>query len=441
MFVRKALIAGNLGCVCMLGRKRMVGFPALKSPDEALQGIRANLRNPSLETLNQSIDECLGRICAEDVLSPVDVPAFNRSAVDGYAVVASDTLSASPTNPMELRVVGELEAGASLDRLPTVKRGETIQILTGAPSPLGADAVVMVEYAKRTGDHVDIQRPVAPLQNVSKKGEDYSRGDLVMKKGTRVKPWHIAALASLNITSLLVYRRLRISILSTGEELVDPGTQLPAGKIINSSKPMLKALALESGCEPIDLGTVSDELELTSKKIAEGLEIADMVIVTGGTSLGERDLVPEAINSLGRPGLIVHGMKIRPAKPTGVGFVKGKPIFMLSGFPVSALIGFQLLVLPTVQLIQGSFQEVVPQIRARLTRRVTTPAGTRSFVRVKVVKEDGSYAIEPLMLTGSGLLSTLTKANALLVVPEGVEGFDEGEEVVAEMIQAPEAAV
>ncbi|PUA34265.1 MAG: molybdopterin molybdenumtransferase MoeA, partial [Candidatus Terraquivivens tikiterensis] len=361
---------------------------------------------------------------------------FDRSAVDGYAVVAEDTFGSSPSNPVELRVVGKAYAGMRPSDTLRVDRGEAVEIYTGAPLPCGANAVVMLEHTNRlSGDSVEVLYPVSPYQNVSRKGEDYKKGELVIKGGTRIRPWHIGALAALNIPKVKVLRKPRVAVLSTGSELVEVGSDLKMGDVVNSSRPMLKSLLREIGCDVLDLGTVPDELERIKESIREGLRAADALVVTGGTSVGELDLVPEAINSLGKPGLVVHGIAMRPAKPTGFGVIDGKPVFILSGLPVAALVGFQNFVKPSIQMMLGLQDEPKLTVRGRLTRRVANPHGVRSFVRVKVIREGDAYYIEPLMLTGSGLISTLTKANGMLVLPEDVEGYDEGEEVEVELFQ------
>ncbi|MCX8200865.1 MAG: molybdopterin molybdotransferase MoeA [Candidatus Caldarchaeum sp.] len=418
-----------------MSRRKMTGFPTLVTVDEALSTLfdKTKIHEPIVE--NVPLEESLGRICAEDVLSPVNVPSFDRSAVDGYAVKAVDTFGASPTNPVTLSIAGSSHAGMKKDEIPEIGSGQAVEIYTGAAIPVGADAVVMAEYVRKHGDgFVEVIRQVHPFQNVSRVGEDYRVGDVVVEKGVRIRSWHIGALASLNITRVPVYRKLRVGVLSTGGELVEPGEKVEEGQVVNSSKPMLKALVIENGCDAVDLGTVEDELDVVASRIAEGLKKCDMLIVTGGTSIGERDVVPEAVNRVGEPGVVFHGVRIRPAKPTGAGVVDGKPVFMLSGYPVSAMIGFTLFVKPLIEKAYNQRPAIPHKIRARLTRRVPNQSLTRSFVRVKIEKTATGFVVEPLMLTGSGLLSTLTKANGILVVPENVEGYDEGEEVEVELL-------
>ena len=411
----------------------MEGFPSLLSVEEALKRLRASVTHRVRELEEVGLLEAVSRVCAEDVRAPIDSPPFDRSAVDGYAVIAEDTFGASLNNPVELKMVGSAYPGMDVARLPRLSRGEALKLMTGAPLPPGANAVVMVEDTVRRGEVVEVVKPVHPYRNVSRRGEDYRAGEVVVGKGTKIRPWHVAALASLNISRVRVLRRARVGVLSTGSELIEVGEEVKPGKIMNSSKPMLLALLEEEGAEGVDLGIVADDLELIKAKILEGIRGADALIVTGGTSVGELDLVPEAVSALGE--VIVHGLMMRPGKPTGFGVIEGKPVFMLSGFPVAALVGFQLLVRPALSLMLGYKEEPRLRIRGRLTRRVATPPSTRSYVRVKVKRAGGEVLVEPLMLTGSGLLSTLTEANGLLIVPEDLEGFEEGEFVEVELFQ------
>jgi len=404
------------------------------SVDEALAVIKRHL-SIGVEVDEVALEDALDMVAGEDIRATWDVPPFDRSAVEGYAVMASDTISATPTNVVELAIVGRSEAGSRPQDLPIVANGKCVEILTGGPLPSGANAVVMVEHTKRMDDVAMILRPVAPWQNVSRRGEDFVVGDVVIQRCTRLRPWHIGALASVNAVKLRVQRGLKVAVLSTGDELKEPGEKLEAGDILNSTKPMLKALIRDRGCMPLDLGTVPDELERIKDGIAQGLRAAALVLTTGGTSLGEKDQVPEAVNELGQPGVVVHGVLMRPAKPTGVGFIGTKPIFMLSGYQVAALIGFEAFVDPAINYMRATPPEVRPVVRARLDRRVATSVGVRSYIRVRLHRHREGYIAEPLRLTGSGILSSMTKANGILVVNEQLEGYDEGDEVEVTVIQ------
>ncbi len=413
----------------MSQRAHMIGFHKLYSFDEALSKIKNTLRPIELDIIEVPIENANGMIIATDITAPFDLPPFNRSAVDGYAVIAEDTYSASPTNPIVLNIKGVIKAGDDPKNFEPIKTGEAYEIYTGGFLPQGANAVIMAEFTHKDNNHVNVYKPVAPWENVSRAGEDFIKGDIVVKKGTKLKAWHIGAIASFNIRSVKVYRRLRVSLISTGNEVREIGADLKPGEIVESSKPMLKALLNEDGHEPIDLGIVPDDFEKISETIRKALKLSDCVIITGGTSLGKTDLVPDVINSICKPGIIVHGIAMRPAKPTGIALCENKPIFMLSGFPVAAIIAYMVIIRPTLRILLNLPEEPLPKIKAKLSRRIATPVGFRSFMRVIVKKTKEGYIAEPLRLTGSGILSTLTKANGLLVILENIEGFEEGEEV------------
>ncbi|MCL7393319.1 MAG: molybdopterin molybdotransferase MoeA [Thaumarchaeota archaeon] len=409
-------------------RERLRGFSKLTSIEDAQEMLRNKVTYRIIDVEEVELGAATGRICGEDIRAPMDSPAYDRSAVDGYAVVAEDTFGASPTNPVELKLVCRIELGAAPSCLPEIRRGEAAEVPTGGPIPRGANAVVPFEHAKRINGRLEVYEQVRPLQNISRRGEDYRSGEIVLRRGWLIKPWHVAALASLGFRSLRVIRRPRVAILSSGGELVEPGERLAPGRVYNCTKPMIWAMLTFYGAEPIDLGTVPDDVDLIYERISEGLKVSDAVIVTGGTSVGERDLVPEAISRIGE--IAVHGLAIRPGKPMGFATASGKPVFMLSGFPVAALIGFQELVIPALEHMLGCKFDPPPRVSGRLTRKVASPPGIRTYVRVRVFRSaDGEVLIEPLRVTGSGILSTLTRGNGLLIIPEELEGLDEGSKV------------
>ena len=417
----------------VLDLRRMKGFKTLSGVSEALKKLTKAVVHRIGEVEEVELIDALGRICAERIKATMDTPPYDRSAVDGYAVIAEDVFGASPTNPIKLKLVGRVIAGSAPSTTPRVERGEAVEIMTGAPMPHNANAVVMAEDVEIVEDGIEVLKPVHPYQNVSRRGEDFKRGEIVIERGVRVKPWHIGALASLNIRKLKVLRRPRISVLSTGDELIELGEELKPDKIINSTKTMLMAFLLEEGCTPLDLGIAGDDVDEIYSKILRGLRESDGVIVTGGTSIGVKDLVPEAVKRLGE--IVFHGLRMRPGKPTGAAVSNGKPIFMLSGFPVAATIGFEVLVRPILAHMQGCMVEPRPKIRGTLIRRVVNPPNIRSYVRVRVFKSDDKVMIEPLRLTGSGILSSLTRGNGLLIIPEELEGYDEGDIVEVELLQ------
>lgn len=409
----------------------MKGFRTIITYSEALKLIYEKISVKDLEVEEVDLYDSLGRYAGRDIVAQFDIPPFDRSAVDGFAVKAFDTYGASENNPLELRLVGRVIAGDSIDRIPEIKRGEAVKIFTGAPLPRGADAVVMAEHAIEERDRVLILRPVAPYQNVSRRGEDFRVGETIVRRGSKIRPWHIAALAAQNITRIPVFRRLRVGVLSTGSEIVEPGERFDpeSGKIINSSKPLLISLIRETGCEAIDLGTVPDNTDIIRDRILQGVDNTDLLITTGGSSVGEQDLVPEVIRDIEGSQIVFHGVRIRPGRPIGLAIVKNKPVFILSGYPVAVLVGFQFFIRPYILSLYRAREEPQPMVRGRVVRRISNPHSTRSFVRVRVTKRDNEILVEPLAITGSGVLSTLTEANGILVIPEDLEGFDEGDYV------------
>ncbi|MBC7091742.1 MAG: molybdopterin molybdotransferase MoeA [Nitrososphaeria archaeon] len=406
-------------------------FKTLKGVDEALSLIKLSVKDIVLDCIEIDVKNSLHYFPAEDILAQQDVPNFDRSAVDGYAVISNDVIGSSPTNPIVLKVVQKIYADTNFDILKPINHGEASIVYTGAPLPPNADAVVMFEDTKFDGLMVQVFRPVSPYQNVSRKGEDFSKGSIVVEKGTLIRPWHLAALLSTGLDKIRVYRRIKVGVLSTGSELTE---KYNVSGIVNTTKPLLLSLVSEEFCEAKDFGTVPDDREAIREKILQALPEVDILLTTGGTSVGATDLVSDAILSIKGSKLIFHGVRVRPGRPTGMALVNGKPVFMLSGYPVASFTGFEVFVKYTINLLRSSRQLDYPKIRARLSRRLAKPVGVKAYVRVKVFKVGEEYVAEPLRLTGSGLLSTLTRGNALLVIDENVEGYDEGEVVEVQLI-------
>ncbi len=406
------------------------GFKELTPVDRAIESVKALVKHkPSI--VEVPISEALGRYVAEDIVAPFDVPPFNRAVVDGYAVRSRDTFGASPSNPIVLKVKGFIGVG----EFPTfsINEGEAVEISTGAPIPPGADAVVMYEKTRRFGDMVEILEPVPPLGNISRIGEDVRRGEILVRRGTRLMPWDVAVIASLGFKMVRVYN-VKVAVACIGRELVelekvdDVKSVLERGFVINSNRYSMEGLLRLYGFTPEYIGVLEDSSKVIRDALEQALEQYDAVITTGGASVGRVDYTVEAVKSL-NPELLIHGVLMRPGRVNSVAVVRGKPIFMLSGFPVASIMGFEALVKPILLHMVGAQEEPKPRIKGILTRRVTTPINTRSYVRVKVYTKEGKTYVEPLALTGSGILSTLVRGNGILIVPENREGYDEGEEV------------
>ena len=413
-----------LSC-CRVGKTlaRLKGFQKLTSIADALSIFLEKLKLKRLEPEQVQINMALGRVTAEDVVADHDLPSFDRSAVDGYAVRTQDTFGASQFSPRMLRVTGDEKIGEK----------EAREIWTGNSLLEGADAVVMLEHTKRKQDEIEVWNPVTPGENVSKKGEDLCKGQIAVKAGTRLKPHHIGLLAALGITNIPAIKKPRVAILSTGDELVALGQKPKANQVIDVNRPILSGMCQELGANAIDLGIAGDDLQAIDAKIREGLKEADMLITTGGTSVGYDDLVPAAINQIGPPGIVVHGIAMRPAMPTALAIVRGKPVIVLSGNPVAAIIGFEVFAREFILKLLGIESEPRPMLRARLTRKVPSVLGRRVFLRVRVFEEDGEFLAEPVRIRGSGILSTMTEANGYVVIPEDREGLEKREFVVVHL--------
>ncbi|AEF96378.1 molybdopterin molybdotransferase MoeA [Methanotorris igneus] len=354
--------------------------------------------------------DALDKVSHEDIESPVDLPMFDRAAMDGYAVRAEDTFGASTTNPLILNLVDSED----------IDEGECVKVFTGSKMPKNANAVVMKEYCNEEDDFVEIYKGVHPYENVSRTGEDVKRGDILLKKGEIISPYHIAILSSVGIKEIKVYD-VNVGIIATGDELVDleevnnMEELKNKSKIINSNSLMLYALVKEAGLNPKIYGKIDDDKEKIKSAVKKAITENDIVITTGGTSVGDRDYIVEVINELGN--IIIHGVQIRPGKPFGFGKINNKLIFMLSGYPVASAVQFELFI--------RSYFKKRKKIKLPLKRNIASELGRTDIVRVKI--EDSE--VEPLRITGSGVISSLTKADGYIIIPENVEGYEKGEYV------------
>ncbi|WP_150236873.1 molybdotransferase-like divisome protein Glp [Nocardiopsis quinghaiensis] len=381
-----------------------------------------------------------GTVLAEDVTSPVSLPGFDNSSMDGYAVHASDLASAAPDTPVRLPVVADIPAG---DPSPTaVLPGMCARIMTGAPMPSGADAVVPVEWTDGGTARMAVDRPVKVGNAVRRAGDDVTEGTTVLRPGVRIGPGEMGVLAAVGRRSVPVYPRPRVMVLSTGEELVEPGRPLGPGQIWESNSFMIAAAARDVGCEVHRHGFVGDDPE-TVLDTLEGLLVrADIVVTTGGVSMGAYDVVKEVLTRQGTVEFTQVAMQ--PGKPQGFGTVgpDRTPIVTLPGNPVSAFVSFQIFVRPALRRLRGLAPDTLPSTRAVLTAPVTSPAGRRSFLR-GVLEESphgpsADATVAPALHQGSHQLSALAGANAFVVVPEEVTELAAGASV--QVLRLPEPA-
>jgi molybdopterin molybdotransferase len=400
------------------------GFQKLTRIDEALQTWFDVLTIKKCRKISVPLDKALTRVLATDVTAEEDLPRFDKSAVDGYALRAEDTIGATQFKPLTFHLTDAEEVG--------VKQAQ--QIWTGNPVPKGADAVVMIENTKKRDGELDAWVQLARGGNVSKKGEDVKKGETILKAGTRLKSYHIALLAAMGNTEAQVAEKPRIAIIATGNELAEVGSQTSGNQIFDSNRIMLSAMCRELGAEPVALGIARDDIAEIAEKLSTGIRKCDAIVTSGGTSVGGLDLVPDAVNNSGKPGVIVHGMALRPAMPTALAALDGKAVMILSGNPVAAIIGFEVFARPLICLMLGmKHVEQRPILSAVMTRKVATALGRRTFVRVKVTQKNGEFHAEPVSARGSGSISTMTRGNGFVVVPENREGVRAGEVVAVRL--------
>jgi molybdopterin molybdotransferase len=351
--------------------------------------------------------------------------------MDGYALNSANSAGASQFKPATFQLTDNQELGAK----------QAKQVWTGNPIPKAANAVVMLENTKKTNGKLEVWSQLAPGENVSKIGEDIKKGDVVAKAGTRLNPYHIGLAAALGYSQLKVAEKPRIAIIATGNELVEVGAKLSGNLIYDSNKVMISAMCRELGAETTDYGVAKDDVDEIADKIQTALKTQDAVITIGGTSVGGLDLVPDAVNKLGKPGVVVHGVALRPAMPTALAVLEGKPVLVLSGNPVAAVIGFEVFGRPMVCRLLGMAEtEPRPVLKAVLARRVASALGRKTYVRVRVTLKEGEFYAEPVSAKGSGSISTMTQSNGFVVVPENREGVSEGEPVIVHMFGSLEVA-
>ena len=373
------------------------------------------------------LGEALGRVTAREVSSPGDLPSFPRSTMDGYAVRAQDTYGASEALPALLRVAGEVPMG----RAPALRLAghEAALIHTGGMLPDGADAVVMVENTQRLGDEVEVAHPAAPGENTVQVGEDVRRGDPILPAHRLLRPQDLGALAAMGVVAVPVVARPRVAVLATGDEVVSP-TDAPApGQVRDVNSTVIAALVARCGGEPLPLGIAPDDYAILLGKMQAGLAAADALVVAAGSSVSTRDMTASAIAELGSPGVLVHGVALRPGKPTILAVAGGKPVIGLPGNPVSALAVAELFLVPAIYRLAGCAPPRRPTVTARLGANVPSATGREDFVPVRLREQEGETWAEPVF-GKSNLIFTTVRADGFVHVPLDVGGLVAGETVV-----------
>lgn len=382
-----------------------------------------------------SLLQALGRATAEPVAARSDLPGFERSAVDGFAVNARDTFGAQESLPAYLKVVGEVVMGQVPSR--PLGSGESMRVATGGMLPAGADAVLMLEHSEVLApDEIGALRPVAPGENVIHRVEDAVAGNTLIPGGHRLQAHDLGLLAAAGVTQVRVYRRPRVAILSSGDEIVPPDREPGPAQMRDANSYSLAGATVEAGGEPLLLGILPDRHEAVEQALRQAVAAADLVVISGGSSVGTRDVTARVIAGLGQPGILVHGVAVKPGKPTILAMAGSVPVAGLPGHPVSALVIFDLFVRPAVRLLQGLDPEAptAPTVTAELGRNLASAAGRLDVVRITLRREDGRFLAEPV-LGKSGLLSTMVQADGWIEVPEAREGLRAGEPVTVRLFK------
>lgn len=393
-----------------------------------------SLIEQNVSTINKyeklSITKASGRILFEDIYALENIPPFQRSSVDGFAVRASDTFGASESMPGFLSLIGRVEMGHAVST--SIKSGQTMYVPTGGMLPADADAMLMIEHAEENGDLICAYKQIAPLENVIQVGEDFSKGTLLFKKGTKLRSQEIGALAANGITEVSVYSKPVIAYLSTGDEIVPSNTvDLPIGKIRDMNAVTIESAAREMGCDFIYGGIIKDQGEELQQAAEKFLSQADCLILSGGSSVGTKDYSVDVLDSLGSPGVYVHGISIKPGKPTIIGSAEGKPVIGLPGHPASALVIFQTIGLKIINRLRGVTETSVASVFAKSGKKIASAVGRSDYIRVRLTKNDNFFTAEPIH-GKSGLISTLVECNGLLYIPDNKEGIEKDE--IAEVI-------
>jgi len=412
-----------------LEKLHKIGFSKLTPLNEAIEKLFSKINLNPIEEVE--IKAALNRIIAEDIISSLDIPPFDRSAMDGYAIQAEDSFKASPNSPKKIKLVGIIEIGESSSL--KINKGEGIKISTGAPIPEGSDAVIKIEDTEIENNNISLYISLPPGKNISKKGEDIKGGTQVLNKGTELKAEHIALLTSLGFNKAKVRIKPKISIFSSGDELLEPGVSLQPGKIYNSNTPMITALVNLYGGLVIRGESVKDNKEAIKNKLFEAVEDSQIIIFTGGTSVGTKDYLPEIINDTGS--VLTHGIAMRPGAPVLIGTLKEAIIFCLPGTPVAAYVSFLRITGPAIRKMLGcSVLDPRIEIMAIIGKDVPVSGlGYLHYLRVKVKKEKNEFIAIPVKLKGSGVISSLTNSDGIVEIPPHQEGLKKGEKLIVKL--------
>jgi len=391
---------------------------------EAVQLVMEHCRELDFETV--ALDDAYGRILAEPIIAEHDVPPFDRSAYDGYAISAIDSKGASSERPVSFRVIGEIGAGHVGER--ALRTGEAYRIMTGAILPENADAIVMLEETKKADEGFSIEKPLEEKQNISFQGEDARKGEKLIEAGSFIHPGTIALLATFGYASVKVAKRPVASIISTGTELLDVGEKLVPGKIRNSNGPMLQGQLDRMGMTYKSYGMMEDDLDACTQLVQKALRESDVIITTGGVSVGDYDYLPEIYKRLGAK-VLFNKVMMRPGSVTTVAVLDGKLLFGLSGNPSACFTGFELFARPAMLKMMGSHSPFMPRMKAKLGADFLKKNPFTRFIRsIWTMEEDGPVVV-PAGFNKSNAVSSIARGNCLIVLPSDSEGYQKGMEV------------
>ncbi|PUU93742.1 MULTISPECIES: gephyrin-like molybdotransferase Glp [Halanaerobium] len=414
-------------------------FLELNPPEKFWEEIKSFLSNKSLSREKLNLENSLGRILAEDIFSPVDLPPFSRSTVDGYAVKAADTAGASASMPTYFEIAGSIEMGKGTEL--KLKNGQAAAIPTGGMLPEGADAVLMIEDTEKIDENtIESFKSLAAGENLVQKAEDIAAGELLFKKGHKLMARDIGALAGLGITEINAFSRAKVSVISTGDELISAEAEADSGQIRDINSYSITSYLNKIGAAAKKVGIVEDKFEKLKEAVKNELG-QDLVLISGGSSVGIKDMTIDLLNSLGDPGVLLHGLAIKPGKPTILAVIEDTIVIGLPGHPASAWTVNNILVAEIVRVLNGEkeaaeigIQENKYPIKAQLTRSLVSDKGREEYIPVRIIKENNKLLAEPL-LGKSSLITNLAHGDALLRVPRNQEGKEKGELVELTLIE------
>jgi len=419
----------------------MLGRGSLVTVGEARRIFYEAFAVPRLASEAVPITGALRRVLASDIVSDVTLPAFPRSSMDGYAVSARDTFGATDSMPAYLSISGEVLMGE--EAVTRVHKGQAMRISTGGMLPPGSDAVVMLEHSQLLPDGtLEVSRPVAPAENVLAPGEDVREGETLLAGGHRLRPQDLGALAGIGVTEVEVFKRPRVAVINTGNEIIEAAATPRPGQVRDVNSYNLAGLVVQAGGEPVLMGIYKDDYADIKGAVEKALEVSEIVAVTGGSSVGTRDLTAKVIGELGGgpgAGVLVHGVSVRPGKPVIIGIAAGKPVFGLPGHPVAVTVSFELFIRPLIGRLTGLVDRLglsgIPPVRvakARMARNYSSAPGREDHIRVALDLLEGELWARPI-LGKSGLITTLVRADGSVVIPLEKTGLEKGEVVEVEI--------